>query len=586
SQDTTAVLLLIGAFLACTALFFGILQLDFDVGRDFLVADQMLRGKLPYRDTFYFYGPLTPWFHWLLFRLCGPSLLSLLVAGALAGFLVVLLVYGIARQILLPTPAAVAGLLVTVRSVYGVDVARYATPYTFSATYGLLFALLTLYAALRSLDAPSISRWDLVAASSAGLALATKQEYAIISAVVLGAALVLRFYRSPRRLLPAVAVGAACYGLFAAPFAFLVLRQISLAQFLANVYPKDSLAGWRHFLELAGGWGPYFWPEIQVSIAGFLYNVSFVLWGACLLPLLMAWFRDRRTPAPVFWLLLAEGLVFVWRFPSFLYYPLLLHMVVLAFVVTGRAPGSRAKTGLLAFAAAVFLFRIPNARYDLYGQFYCVPSLIVYLYLWYELAAPRLARLFPERRVHAAITAVFLLAALAPEFFTSEFRWARHTQAMASERGQFRIFAPEAVKARVVLAQIRRYTDLGDKILLLPFGTMYYFLTGRQPPSRYLDYTNGQLVDGAPEQVEIRRLSQGPPKLVVIDDFADVAEFAGPVNTFGRAYNVQLARWIHENYQEVRSIPYQGRLVHFLIPKGALPAASRAPAGKPAKPEG
>jgi hypothetical protein len=112
---------------------------------------------------------------------------------------------------------------------------------------------------------------------------------------------------------------------------------------------------------------------------------------------------------------------------------------------------------------------------------------------------------------------------------------------------------------------------------LLPFGATYCFLTGRQPPSKYLEYTNGQLIDGAPEQVEIRRLSQAPLKLAVIDDFADQSAFAGPVNSFGRAYNVELARWIHENYQEVRSISYQGRLVHFLIPNAGPVATVQAP---------
>jgi hypothetical protein len=170
------------------------------------------------------------------------------------------------------------------------------------------------------------------------------------------------------------------------------------------------------------------------------------------------------------------------------------------------------------------------------------------------------------KRVESSMTAVFLVCFGAGHFFIVNSRWGRGTESVATERGVVRVEQAEAHKAKVVLEEIRRHSAPGDRILMLPHGCMYYFVTDRRPASSYLAYTYGQILDGEQEQQEISRLKRTPPRLVVIDDFPHAQHVPGPVNTFGAAYNRELSRWIRENYVEVRTITYQGRLVHFLIP--------------------
>jgi hypothetical protein len=229
------------------------------------------------------------------------------------------------------------------------------------------------------------------------------------------------------------------------------------------------------------------------------------------------------------------------------------------------------KPAFLAFAAAVFLVRVlPHpATKGYYGLLYFIPSLVVYLYLCFELAAPRLERFFPQGRVRAAMAAVFLACFVVPHFFVLNGRWGR-AEGVWTERGLLRVEPEEAAKARAVLEQIRRYTSPGDPILMLPHGCMYYYISNRRPASRHLAYTYGQLPDGADERDEIRRLARTPPRLVVIDDFSHTLHVPGPVNTFGAAYNRALNAWLRRRYREVRAIPYQGRLVHFLVPRAPV----------------
>ena len=59
--DVEPLLILLAAFLLCTMLFFGIVSLDPDNGRDYVVADLLTHGHVLYRDVVYFFGPFAPW---------------------------------------------------------------------------------------------------------------------------------------------------------------------------------------------------------------------------------------------------------------------------------------------------------------------------------------------------------------------------------------------------------------------------------------------------------------------------------------------------------------------------------------------
>jgi hypothetical protein len=575
SQDAAAVLLLLLAFLVCTARFFGILQLDIDVGRDFVAADLLAHGRSLYHGIRYLYGPLAPFLDCLLFQWFGVSLRVLLLAGAAASLCIVLLAYLVARQILSPGLSTAAALIVTVHAIYGDDTMSYATPYTLAATYGLLFALFTLYAALRGLDAPGVSHWDFVAGLSAGLALASKQEFAIIAGVIAAAGVVARFYRKPQRLLAAAAADAVPYALVVALFARLVFANASVAEFLRNAFPERSVILWRRIYGYVGGWGSEPGTRILETIFGLLLNFGFVLWATCLLAVLASLLRGERPAGRRVWILLAAGVLFI-PYGSYLgYYPLLLHAVALGLAVAGRLPGPRRRAIFLVFAAVVFLFRVPlYPRSESYALMYFIPSLIVYLAVCRSLIVPYLARFIPEGRVQAALAALFLLAFPVRELIQKERHWAAPSERVWSERGVFRAEPEEASKARVVLEEIHRYTSPRDRILLIPHGAMYYFLSDRQPASSYLGYAYGLVLDGPAETEEIAQWRRTPPKLIIIDDAPQILHFAGSVNTFGRAYNVQLGRWIWANYREVRSIAYSERQVHFLVPNAESAAAA------------
>ncbi len=571
-DNLTPLLLVIAAFLGCTALFFGITQIEIDIGRDFAVADLMLNGSTLYRDVNYWYGPVAPWLHYWLFRSFGPSTTLPLLAGAAASLLIVTLTYLIARQVLPAAAAVVSALLVLSHAVYGPQIFQYATPYTFAATYGLLFSLAALYSALRSLEERSRPFWDLASGAAAALALASKQEFGAIALTVAAAPLAVRFYRAPRLAFrPAFLAAGSCLAVTGA-VVFFLLRAASLTEFLASYYPTRSMAAWQYFYSHALGWGNL-WPAMLEAVARCLVNFGFVLAAACLVVALWGLASGRRAPWILVPALIGAVALFGWNLRQPRYFPILLHAVLLTLAVAGRVRGDRRKIAFLAFAAAVFQWRVlAHPRADSYALLYFAPSLVVYMYLCYEVAAARLARFFPRRRLEAALSGVFLVCFLVPELAGKNARWAQSSQPVKTPRGELRLPPEDAAKAKVVLQEIERRAGPGGHVLLAPEGAMYYFLAGRTPPSRHLMYSYGNVLDGAPEREEIRRLEAARPRLIVIDEFPQELYFPGPVNTFGRAYNAALGGWIEQNYEEVRAIPYKDRQVRFLVPRPLLAA--------------
>src|ERR1043166_2212861 len=76
-----------------------------DCGREMYVPWQITTGKMLYRDLFWMYGPLVPYWHALLFKLFGLHLNVLYAVGLSLVAIQTALVFVIGRRILSPSLA-------------------------------------------------------------------------------------------------------------------------------------------------------------------------------------------------------------------------------------------------------------------------------------------------------------------------------------------------------------------------------------------------------------------------------------------------------------------------------------------------
>jgi hypothetical protein len=123
---------------------------------------------------------------------------------------------------------------------------------------------------------------------------------------------------------------------------------------------------------------------------------------------------------------------------------------------------------------------------------------------------------------------------------------------------------------KALIGEIERHTEPGDRILPIPGGVMYCFLTNRRPASRYLDYVYATLIDGAREEAEVRALGSHPPRLVFISPHDNIAYLPGDRDgKFGHAYNRKVYEWIAANYRDVEDLPRELQGYRVMIPIGA-----------------
>ena len=168
-----------------------------DSGRELDLPRRILGGELLYRDIHYLYPPFAPYFKALLFRFFGADLAVLQWSGVIATLLVVLLIQAIARRLLGRREAMLAAVAVIVFCLFRPN-GSMISPYAYAALYGVVFSLGSVVATLRFVETGR--RTDiLVAGLLTGLALITKQEFALAAMFAAALALLKGWPRNPFR---------------------------------------------------------------------------------------------------------------------------------------------------------------------------------------------------------------------------------------------------------------------------------------------------------------------------------------------------------------------------------------------------
>ena len=152
-------------------------NLTIDSGHEMYVPVLLAEGKQLYRDTFYSFGPLAPYFNGYLFRLFGIHLSVLYWAGSLSALGSAIFLYLAGVRLSHWVIGWTAGAVVLLEA-FQPSYFCFPLPYSFSAVYACLVGCLFVFLII------SASRsqqwfWMLAAGSAAAMALLIKPEYGI-----------------------------------------------------------------------------------------------------------------------------------------------------------------------------------------------------------------------------------------------------------------------------------------------------------------------------------------------------------------------------------------------------------------------
>ena len=531
-------------------------DLRIDCGREMYVPAEIAAGKMLYRDLWYPYGPLAPYWNALLFRLFGSKLVVLYGSGLSITLAFSLLLYALGRRFVGPLAASVVVIGFLIQA-FRSGLFSFVLPYAYPATLGSLFSLLCVYWLVR--HARGEGGPNLIAAGVvAGLALLCKQEFGAACYATVGLALALDalgrrslsvLVKGSVQMLPGIVLSAAGYGWFAWVLSpsFLLLENFHITP--QSAFMREFGGRWleSHGLRFAPGELFALWVGLALSV-GFWCLIAwamgridrrwvrFLLAGVflvCLLILAMSRLRALLIsillyPTGMYWAVppLLVAALLGWRKDRFKGPPPALAVLALF----GLAVGARVLAEVLPFGYSI----------------YYSPVLFLLLIILLIEATRRAASGRPAVREAIVCTvlvleAIGLVVAVHPGL-------ERDAVPLSTERGIIYARPSEAATFPGVIAFIREQQAMGKKVAILPEETSLYFLTGTQAPARWYALTPGVLHSPALEREYIAALDRQKVDYVLLSN-RTTKEYGLPF--FGFDYNQAVYQWLTSHYEVI-----------------------------------
>ena len=111
-----------------------------DVGREVYYPEQILNGKVLYKDLFNIYGPFPYLFNAFLYKILGIKLGALYFAGIVSSYLLVFGGYILSRKYLSKLLSFCVGIFIIISGICAVHIFNYTLPYSYAMLYGAVGA--------------------------------------------------------------------------------------------------------------------------------------------------------------------------------------------------------------------------------------------------------------------------------------------------------------------------------------------------------------------------------------------------------------------------------------------------------------
>lgn len=155
-----------------------------DFGREVYYPQQILNGKILYKDLFNIYGPLAYQINAILYKMLGAKLSTLYFAGSICSILTVCGIYLISKQFLSKFLSFCLGIFtitvgITVTSIFNLHF-----PYSWAILYGLVSFLYSLYFLLKY-NSKQDEKYLLISSFLAGICIVCKYDFILYEFIIL-----------------------------------------------------------------------------------------------------------------------------------------------------------------------------------------------------------------------------------------------------------------------------------------------------------------------------------------------------------------------------------------------------------------
>ncbi|MEW5894408.1 MAG: hypothetical protein AB1650_01435 [Candidatus Omnitrophota bacterium] len=540
-----------------------------DTGREMFVPLKLAEGAVLYRDIFYLYGPLSPYFHSFLFNVFGVHLNVLITSGALTAAFTLVLMFKISRfflNVFLSTVTALVFLLVCVFGHY-LFLANYnfIIPYSYPAVHALLFSLAAIYFFFRyTKDLKAGDCW--LSSLAVFLILVTRVEMGVMAMIALLAGAV--FFNKKMGLvswivlfgLPLLLAGMVYGGFWLA--AREEILQSNLFSFAStNTFMDNPFTSWLSGTDQRA-------ENLWLMSKSFLFHGLAALWFF-LTGMAVARagrIRDMQVRNALYLVVtvFAPGLIYFLmnKFaPAAIQYRSLPVLIIVAFFIAAvrlvRSEDSAMSPRVLTLAVFswLVLLRIIFKVHPMhYGFSLLAPGLIVYHVLLFRLIPDMISN--KTARACLAGGFIFVVGAYAFQYLSmSMFAYQHRTISIFSSRGGMKVFPNDRDRACAnLIRHLATQTHPDSTVTILPEGLTINFLANRDNPLYYYSFMPPDFSKKSVESDVIKDIEEKKVDYIVLLQ-RDLEEYN--IRVFGTDYARNLWQYIQKNYSvETRIGPF------------------------------
>ncbi len=481
-------------------------SLTVDSGHEMYIPTVLAEGKMLYRDVWFMYGPLAPYFNSFLFRVFGAHLNVLYWAGSLSALGSAVFLYLTGMRLSSWLAGFTAGTVLLLEAFHPTFFC-FPLPYSFSAVYGCLTACIFLWLVV-TVSACKGWGWMFGAGMAAAAALLLKLEFGTACYATLALLIVARGFqrcswrsilRDSIAILPGILICA------------VVIRwMISIAG--VNFILQENFMSWptSYFMRTYGK----FWlaqTGFSLSLPAFAEAAKQALiflgfWQGA--HLLLTWKRPRRGSillrVVLFLAALAYLVIYVpggdvshaLLFPKeMVLYVTLAGLAALFYFWRQREIARASALILVLIFSGLLAFRIllRMAPWD-YAIYYNGPVVLSFLLL----LRPFIPEFGNSRRSFFVAEMLVCLGCLAAPGLYAR-RVASETAGwvpLTTERGTIIVKKSLADQYRVAIQFMKEKNAQGEAVLSVTEDTSLYFLSGTHCPTRVFAFNPGMLVPG------------------------------------------------------------------------------------------
>lgn len=528
--------LIILLFLCAISLYFSVghyANIMLDVGREVYYPQQILQGKVLYRDLFVIYGPFAYLFNALLYKLFGIKLSVMYISGIVSSMLLTIGCYLLSRKFLNGFLSFSITALTIATGVCASILQNFTFPYCWAILYGTVaFIYSVLLLTNYERDKKTINLY--ISTFLAGISITCKYEFAIYIFILF----CYLIYICSKDLKKGLKAFAALLSVQIISFGILFTQGLKLSDLLIafeNIRTIAQTNTLKYFYQTVGA---YFHPKL-LPIIFYTFLKAFVSLGTLFCGVLL---KNKNKYASAI-VTISGLLISIWfltdtKISTFTFLPILL--IVTSIICYKKLQNNIPLLILVMAGISISIKSVFGMLLLSYASYYFFIVLIAFFSLLFKCIGKNFQ----------TITGIYILMLASCILFIDSFSSKDLNSKISTEKGSISTFKDISTSTNELINFIKNNTEKNDKIVILPEGLIINFLTERQSDN----YFNSMLplyIESFGEKNIINHFEGNKPEYFVLSN--------EKMDNYGFKYicydyALGLCSFIKENYDHIKTI--------------------------------